>query len=71
MEFDHDREKLAKRHLWVMLLDFPLHCWNLKGFMGISNSMGCFILIEEDQLLSLDRNMPRMLVEIDPKGGIL
>ena len=65
MDFDPDRETLTKRHLWVMLPYFPLHCWNLKVFMGISNSIGKFILMEVDQLFGFKRVSPRVLVELD------
>ena len=42
------KEKLRKRHLYVMLQGFPQHCWNLADFVVVANLIGKFILIEED-----------------------
>ena len=63
--------KLAKRHRWVILSGFPLHCWNLKGFMVVVNSIGKFILIEEEHLMGFERKAPQVLVEIDLEEGLL
>lgn len=46
--FDLRIEKLLGRHLWVIILGFPIQCWNLKGFTTIANSIGLFMLIEDD-----------------------
>ena len=51
VDFDPWKTKLAKRYLWVILSVFPLHCWNLKVFMVVVNSIGKFILIEEEHLM--------------------
>ena len=46
VDFDPWKSKLAKRHLWVILLRFRLHCWNIKGFMAVVNSIGKCIMKE-------------------------
>ena len=69
--FDPQHEKLVKRHLWVILPDFPVHHWNLKGFMGKANAPGKFILMEDNQLLGFERVSPRVLVESDVIEGLL
>ena len=69
--FDPRCEKLDKRHLWVLLPSFPVHCWNIKGFMGIINSIGNFILMEEDQLMGLSRRTIRVLLEVEVCDGPL
>ena len=61
---------MAKRHLWVIFLGFPLHCWNLKGFMVVVNSIGKFILIEEENLMGFEWKTPHVLVEIDMEEGV-
>lgn len=68
--FDPHGEKLARHHLWVILPHFPVFCWNLKGFMAVANSIGRFILIEDEVLLSSDRRAPRTLVEMDTGDGL-
>lgn len=62
--FDPRHKKLDKRHLWVILPGFPIHFWNIKGFMGITNSTRKFIMMEDNQLLGFSRKNPRILVEI-------
>ena len=58
-------EKLIRRHLWVIMPEFPIQCCNLKGFMAVVNTIGSFMLIEEDQLLGFDRLTPHVLVDMD------
>ena len=45
------KERLLKNNLWVM---FPLHCWFLVRFMVVENSLGRFILMEDDHILDFD-----------------
>ena len=63
--FDPLMSSLSKRHLWVILLNFLVHCWNLKGFMSVVNSLGRFILMEDEQLLGFERVSPMVLVEME------
>lgn len=69
--FDPRTEKLLIRHLWIILPGFPMHCWNIGGFMAVANSVGWFILMEEEQLMGAERRSPRMLVDIDSSDGLL
>lgn len=68
--FDPLQTKLCKRHLWVIFPNFPVHCWNLKGFMGINNALGQFILMEDEQLLGFELISPSVLVEMSVEEGI-
>ena len=68
--FDLVLENIRKRHLWFILPNFPVHCWNLKGFMGIANSLGRFILMEDEQLLGFERVSSRVLVEMEVEEGL-
>ena len=54
-----------------MLPGFPLHYWCLAGFMTIANSLGRFILMEEDHILAYDRRIPFMLMEMDALEDLL
>ena len=42
-----------------------------QGFHGIGNSIGKIILVKETNLISNDRRMPRVLVEIDLSNVLL
>ena len=63
--FEPWSERMLQRHLWVILPDFPIQCWNLKGFMAIPKSIGTFMLIEDEQLLGFERSALRVLVDMD------
>jgi hypothetical protein len=45
--------------------------WNHKALEAIGNMLGCFIKTDEEVMLSSDRRMVKILVEIDVHGGIL
>lgn len=68
--FDPRKETLKKRHLWFILPGFPVQCWNLQGFMAVANTIGIFILIEDEQLMGFERNALRTLVDIDLGDGL-
>ena len=56
--FDPRSEVLHKRNLWILLQGFPVHRWNIKGFMGVANAIGKLILMEEEQLLGFSHCTP-------------
>lgn len=71
VSFDRWIERPVKHHLWLFLVDSSIQCWNLKGFIGIANTIGKFILMEDDQLLGFKRcSSPRVLVEMDCSEGL-
>lgn len=39
--------------------------------MAVANSVGWFILMEEEQLMGVERWSPRMLVDINSSDGLL
>ena len=41
-------------------------CWNLQGLMSVANSIGRFIMVEEEHLMGGDRKENHILVDIDP-----
>jgi len=71
LKFDTTSKYFSFRHMWVLLLDFPLQFWNQKALEAIENTLGRFIKLDEDALLSNDRRMAKILVEIDIHGGLL
>ena len=60
--FNPWKERLKKMNIWVVLLGFPLPCWNLAIFMVVAKAIGHFILIEEYFMLASVIRLPRMLV---------
>lgn len=56
--------------MWVILPDFPIQCWKLKGFMVVANSIGSFMHIEYAQLLGFYHSAPRLMVDMDLSNGL-
>jgi hypothetical protein len=69
--FDLKHEYFSFRHLWVLLSGLPLQLWNNKALEAIGNSLGHFIKLDEEALLSNDCRMTKILVEVDVHGGLL
>ena len=68
--FNPWKERLKKMNLWVFLIEFSLHCWNLARFMVVDKAIGHFILIEEYFMLASVIRLPRMLVQVDILEGL-
>ena len=68
--FDPLRERISKRHLWVMLPHLPFPLWNKNVLEGIANSIGWFVAIETNFLLDFDKRVARVLVEMDVSLGL-
>ena len=68
--FDPLRERVTKRHLWVLLPSLPFPLWNLNILKGIANTIGRFVAVGEDFHLSFDKRMSRVLVELDISHGL-
>ena len=65
IHFDPQRERVKKRHLWVLLPSLPLPLWNREVMEGIGNTIGRFVAVEDDFLHSYDKRMAKILVEMD------
>jgi hypothetical protein len=70
LSFNPSFEYFSFRHIWVLLLSFPLQLWNMKAMEAVGNSLGRFLKIEECDLLSSNKKMAKILVEIDIHGGL-
>ena len=57
-------------HLWVLLPSLPFPLWNHSLLEGISNTIGWFITVEEDFMLTFDKRMGKILVEMDISEGL-
>jgi hypothetical protein len=71
LSFNPSTEYFSYRHIWVLLPSFPLQLWNRKAMEAVGNSLGRFLKIEEGDLLSPNKKMEKILVEIDIHGGLL
>ena len=69
--FDPLRERIKKRHLWVLLPSVPFPLWRCSLLEGIANTIGQFVAVEEDFMLTYDKRMAKILVEMDIFEGLL
>ena len=70
VNFDPLRERVKKRHLWVLLLGLPFPLWNRSLLEGIGNTIGRFMAVEDDFMNSYDKRMAKILVELDISKGL-
>ena len=68
--FDPLRERVSKRHIWVLLPHLPFPLWNLHILEGIANTIGKFVAVDEDFHLSFDKIMAQVLVDMGVSLGI-
>ena len=69
-QFDPLKERITKRHLWVLLPHLPFPLWNKNVLEGIANTIGRFVAVETDFLLAFDKRVARILVEMDVSLGL-
>ena len=67
--FDPLKEKLKRRHLWVLFLGFPLHRSTFEAFKVVSNTIVRFILVEEETFMASVKKMSRILVSMEVTDG--
>jgi hypothetical protein len=70
VSFDPATEYFRLRHLWVLLPGLPLQYWTEKALAAIGNELGRFISLDDSHLKGSDRNMARILVEMDIHAGL-
>ena len=68
--FDPLRERITKRHLWVLLPHLPFPLWNRQILEGIGDTIGRFISVEDDFHLIFDKRVAKILVELDISRGL-
>ena len=69
--FDPLKERIAKRHLWVLLPHLPFPLWNKNVLEGIANTIERFVSVEPDFLLVFDKIVAKVLVEMDISSRLL
>ena len=68
--FDPLHEWVTKHHLWVLLPSLPFLLWNLNILEGIANTIGRFVVVDEDLDLSFNKRLAQVLVEMDVSLGL-
>ena len=68
--FDPLRERVTKRHLWVLLPSLPFPLLSKSILEGIANTVGRFVAVDDDFHLTFDKRMARVLVEMDVSHGL-
>ena len=63
--FDPLWECITKRHLWVLLPALPFSLWSRDFLEGLANTIDSFVGVEDDFQLLFDKQMARVLVEMD------
>jgi hypothetical protein len=71
LSFNPTTKYFSFRHIWVLLPSLPLQMWNLKALEAVGNAIGHFLKIDDADLLSLDKRMAKVLVEVDIHEGLL
>jgi hypothetical protein len=71
ISFNLSMEYFSFHHLWVLLPGLPLQLWNVKALEVIGNALGHFIKVDNQALLSSDKRMAKVLVEVYIHAGLL
>ena len=60
VNFDPLKERVKKGHLWVLLPALPFPLWSHTMLEGIGNTIGRFVVLQEDFMNSYDKGWPRL-----------
>ena len=71
VHFEPLRKRVNKRHLWLLLPGLPFPLWSRSLLEGTGNTIGHFVVVEEDFMHSFDKRMEKNLVEMDISVGLL
>ena len=61
---------ITKQHLWVLLPHLPFPLWNQHVLEGIANTIGRFVVVDDDFHLTFDKRITRVLFELDISLGL-
>jgi len=71
VRFDSTQEYFCLCHLGVLLPGLPLHLWNEKSLEAIGNALDRVIKFEKQALVTSDKKLAKVLVEIDIHSRLL
>ena len=69
--FDPLTERVTIRHLWVLFPALPFPLWNKDILADLTNTIGCLVALEKEFHLLFDKQMAKILVEIDITKGLI
>ena len=55
--FDPLKERVMKCHLWVLMPHLPFPLWNVNILEGIANTIGCYVVVDNDFHLTYDKRV--------------
>ena len=61
---------MVKRHLWVLLPALTFSLWSQDLLVGVANTIGRFVAMDEDFQLIFDKWIAHFLVEMDLSRGL-
>jgi len=67
--FNPYEERFDKRGYWMLLPDFPIELWSKDVFISLANSVGRFLMVEDNCFRWNNKRLAWILVEIDPLLG--
>ncbi|GLJ05091.1 hypothetical protein SUGI_0010790 [Cryptomeria japonica] len=68
--FNPDSESFDQMPLWIRLLNLPMQYWFDLCFEAVGNSLGTFLMTDEDSLNLLHTTFARLLVMVDVTMGL-
>lgn len=68
--FDPETAPIRKRHIWAILLGFPLPWWKLEILIQTANSLGKFVQLDLASLQSFDKICATIMIEVDVTNGL-
>ena len=60
--FNPLKERVIKRHLWVLMSALPFSLWKKDFLIGIANIIGKFVVLEKEFNLIFEKRMAGVLV---------
>ncbi|GLJ23165.1 hypothetical protein SUGI_0437410 [Cryptomeria japonica] len=69
--FNPESESFDRTPPWIRLPNLPMQYWFDAGFEAIENSLGTFLMVDEDSLNLLHTTFTRLLVVVDVTMGLL
>ena len=63
-------EPIRKRHLWLLMPGFPIQWWKREIIVMIANTVGRFLFLDDKTLVTGDKKMVAVLVELNVNIGL-
>ncbi|GLJ54101.1 hypothetical protein SUGI_1158490 [Cryptomeria japonica] len=70
LTFNPESESFDRTPLWIKLPNLPMQYWFDSCFEVVGNSLGMFLMADEDSLNLLHTTFARLLVVVDVTMGL-